>query len=67
MHCLPVEVLTYGLNLQAVLEKLERPLLCSSIGMEQGSFGCLPDMALLMDEYAPRGLDFVVDCGQTVS
>lgn len=52
---------------QAVLEQLERPLLCSSIRPEDQLSGALPDAAVLLDKFGPRGLDFVVDDGRRVS
>ena len=52
--------------LQAMLEQLERPLLCSSIRAEDQLSGALPDGALLLDEFGSRGLDFVVDNGRRV-
>ena len=49
-----------------MLERLERPLLCSSIRPADQLSGSLPDAAVLLDEFAPRGLDFVVDDGRQV-
>lgn len=49
---------------QAVLEQLQRPLLCSSIRPDDQLSGALPDAAVLLDEFGPRGLDFVVDDGR---
>lgn len=54
-------------SMQAVLEQLERPLLCSSIRPEDQLSGALPDAAVLLDEFGPRGLDFVVDDGRKAS
>ncbi len=51
---------------QAMLEQLERPLLCSSIRPADQLSGALPDAALLLDEFGPRGLDFVIDDGRRV-
>ena len=48
---------------QAVLQQLDRPLLCSSIRPLDVLSGALDDGAVLLDQYAPRGLDFVVDNG----
>jgi tRNA A37 threonylcarbamoyladenosine synthetase subunit TsaC/SUA5/YrdC len=54
---------------QAILQQLERPLLCSTAAAVDGSDdGVLaPDAALLMDRYGPWGLDFVVDTGPRVA
>jgi tRNA A37 threonylcarbamoyladenosine synthetase subunit TsaC/SUA5/YrdC len=51
---------------QVFLEQLERPLLCSSIRPEDQLSGSLPDAAVLLDEFGPRGLDFIVDDGRQV-
>eukprot|EP00884_Botryococcus_braunii_P002762 jgi/Botrbrau1/12487/Bobra.0169s0034.1 len=53
---------------QAILEGLERPLLCTSVtgaGLtgEAESPVELEDAAVLMQQYAGRGIDFVVDAG----
>jgi tRNA threonylcarbamoyl adenosine modification protein (Sua5/YciO/YrdC/YwlC family) len=51
---------------QAVLERLDRPLLCSSVKLEEEEddrAGEAPDAAVLADIYGPRGLAFVVDAG----
>lgn len=48
------------MRVQAVLEQLERPLLCSSIRAADQMSGELPDAAALLDHYQPRGLAFVV-------
>lgn len=51
---------------QAILQQLDRPLLCSTAGAggEEGEDGVLgPDAAVLMDRYGNQGLDFVVDAG----
>lgn len=50
-------------RLQAVLQQLERPLLCSSIRPLDELSGALDDGAVLLDRFAPRGLDYVVDNG----
>ena len=49
--------------MQAVLQQLDRPLLCSSIRPLDVLSGALDDGAVLLDQYAPRGLDYVVDNG----
>lgn len=47
---------------QAILQQLDRPLLCSTAAMDdEGSMA--PDAAVLFDRYRPAGLDFVVDAG----
>ncbi|GAB4820465.1 hypothetical protein N2152v2_007511 [Parachlorella kessleri] len=46
---------------QYILEQLDRPLLCSTAKGEDGE--ALPDAAVLVDLYGPRGLDFIVDTG----
>lgn len=50
---------------QAILQQLDRPLLCSTASSpgddDAGGFG--PDAAVLMDRFGPAGLDFVVDVG----
>jgi len=46
-----------------VLQQLDRPLLCSSIRPLDVLSGALDDGAVLLDQYAPRGLDYVVDNG----
>ena len=50
--------------MKAALEQLDRPLLCSSIRPSDSLSGALPDGAVLLDQYAPRGLTFVVDNGR---
>ena len=50
-------------RVQAVLQQLDRPLLCSSIRPLDVLSGALDDGAVLLDQYAPRGLDYVVDNG----
>lgn len=52
---------------QAVLEQLERPLLCSSIRPADALSGALDDGAVLLDLYGPRGLAYVVDSGRRVA
>lgn len=47
--------------LQHVLEGVGGPLLCSTAKGEDGDR--LPDAAVLLDMYGPRGLDFIVDTG----
>ena len=49
----------------AILEQLDRPLLCTTAGGEGDEDGgpLAPDAAVLMDRYGPQGLDFVVDAG----
>ena len=53
--------------LQYILQQLDRPLLCSTAkggdDDDEGGAGLVPDAAVLLDLYAPRGLDFVVDAG----
>ena len=52
---------------QAVLAGLERPLLCSSVHVEAGAGALeLPEAAVMLDMFEPRGIDFVVDAGVTV-
>ena len=54
-------------GLQAVLAGLERPLLCSSVHVEAGAGALeLPEAAVMLDIFEPRGIDFVVDAGVTV-
>jgi len=53
-------------GVQAVLAQLERPLLCSSIRAADQMSGALPDAVALLDQFQPRGLDFVVDDGRQV-
>lgn len=63
---------------QAILQQLDRPLLCSTAaaveskgkGKDKGGSASVdddgvmaPEAALLMDKYGPWGLDFVVDTG----
>ncbi|KAK9839648.1 hypothetical protein WJX81_003060 [Elliptochloris bilobata] len=53
---------------QAVLAGLERPLLCSSVHVEAGVGALeLPEAAVMLDMFEPRGIDFVVDAGVTVA
>ncbi|KAK9810645.1 hypothetical protein WJX73_006989 [Symbiochloris irregularis] len=54
---------------QAVLDQCDRPLLCTSAHVsvdQEGDFE-FPDAAVLMDRYADRQLDFVVDAGPQLS
>ena len=46
-----------------MLQQLDRPLLCSSIRPQDVLSGALDDGAVLLDRFAARGLDFVVDNG----
>ena len=46
---------------QAILQQLDRPLLCTTATLEGGEGPA--DPALLMDRYGRLGLDFVVDAG----
>lgn len=41
-------------------------MLCSSVHVEQTQMMEIPEAAVLMDQYAGRGLDFIVDIGQRV-
>lgn len=54
-----------GAVAMAILEQLDRPLLCSTAGGEADADGgpLAPDAAVLMDRFGPQGLDFVVDAG----
>lgn len=55
------------LRAQAVLAGLERPLLCSSVHVEAGAGALeLPEAAVMLDMFEPKGIDFVVDAGVTV-
>ena len=50
-----------------MLAGLERPLLCSSVHVEAGAGALeLPEAAVMLDMFEPRGIDFVVDAGVTV-
>ena len=51
---------------QAVLQELERPLLSTSVHVEAEGELEIPEGAVMMDMFASRGLDFVVDCGTRV-
>ena len=53
-------------HLQTILSQLERPMLCSSVHVEQTQMMEIPEAAVLMDQFAGRGLDFIVDIGQRV-
>ncbi len=58
---------TLALRAQAVLAGLERPLLCSSVHVEAGAGALeLPEAAVMLDMFEPKGIDFVVDAGVTV-
>ncbi|GMH32545.1 hypothetical protein BSKO_00379 [Bryopsis sp. KO-2023] len=54
---------------QAILEMLERPLLCSSMHIEgqDGEAFELPDAMSLMEYYSLSGIDFMVDAGKRVA
>jgi len=53
---------------QAILEQLDRPLLCTTAAIVDGNDGSIvPDAAVLADVYGPRGLTFVVDPGYRVA
>ena len=41
-------------------------MLCSSVHVEQTQMMEIPEAAVLMDQFAGRGLDFIVDIGQRV-
>jgi hypothetical protein len=50
-----------------VLRGLERPLLATSVHVEAEAGALeIPEAAVMMDQFAGRGLDFVVDCGTRV-
>jgi hypothetical protein len=54
------------MGLQAILSELDRPLLCSSVTGALGEAESaveMDDAATIMDQYAGRGIDFVVDAG----
>ena len=55
--------------IQAVLSQCERPLLCTSVHVppDKEGFFEFPEAAVLMDQYADRQLDFVVDAGPQAS
>ena len=60
------QVSVHVLRIQAVLAGLERPLLCSSVHVEAGVGALeLPEAAVMLDMFEPRGIDFVVDAGVT--
>lgn len=49
---------------QAILQQLDRPLLCSTAATGPGDGAIMgQDAAVLMDRYGRAGLDFVVDAG----
>lgn len=50
---------------QAILERLERPLLCTTATMSADDG--LAEAALLADEYSSQGLSFVVDVGARIN
>ncbi|KAK9916245.1 hypothetical protein WJX75_000443 [Coccomyxa subellipsoidea] len=52
---------------QAVLQELERPLLSTSVHVEAEGELEIPEGAVMMDMFAGRGLDFVVDCGTRIA
>ena len=52
---------------QAVLRRMQRPLLCTSAHVRQEGELEFPEAAILMDAYEDRSLDFVVDAGPQVS
>lgn len=53
---------------QAILQQLDRPLLCSTAATGLEGDGVLsPDAAALLDRYGPAGLGFVVDAGPRVA
>ena len=45
---------------------MDRPLLCTSAHVQQDGELEFPEAAILMDAYADRNLDFVVDAGPQV-
>ncbi|CAK0735793.1 hypothetical protein CVIRNUC_000640 [Coccomyxa viridis] len=50
-----------------VLQRLERPLLSTSVHVEAEGELEFAEAAIMMDMFAGKGLDFVVDCGLRVS
>lgn len=55
-----------GVGGQAILQQLDRPLLCTSVTGLAGEAEVaveVEDAAVIMDQYAGRGIDFVVDAG----
>lgn len=54
---------------KALLDGLERPLLCSSMHIEgrDGEEFELPDAMSLMESYSLSGIDFMVDAGRHVA
>lgn len=54
---------------QALLERLERPLLCSTVklGPDDDDAVFSTDAAVVADVYGPRGLSFIVDVGPRVA
>lgn len=51
---------------QEVLQRLDRPLLSTSVHVEKEGELEFAEGAVMMDMFAGRGLDFVVDCGMRV-
>lgn len=51
---------------QEVLQRLERPLLSTSVHVEAEGELEFAEGAVMMDMFAGRGLNFVVDCGMRV-
>ena len=49
-----------------MLANLDRPLLSTSVHVEAEGELEIPEGAIMMDMFAGRGLDFVVDCGTRV-
>jgi tRNA A37 threonylcarbamoyladenosine synthetase subunit TsaC/SUA5/YrdC len=52
---------------QAVLQSLERPLLCSSVHVDAEGELEIVEGPVMLDMYAGRGIDFLVDCGSRVA
>ena len=52
--------------LQEVLQRLDRPLLSTSVHVEKEGELEFAEGAVMMDMFAGCGLDFVVDCGMRV-
>ncbi len=52
--------------LQEVLQRLERPLLSTSVHVEKDGEQEYAEGAVMMDNMRGCGLDFVVDCGMRV-
>ena len=49
-----------------MLQRLERPLLSTSVHVEAEGELEFAEGAVMLDMFAGRGLDFVVDCGMRV-